>query len=221
MVIKEMAAAYLHEKVANIIVKRFDKKIRILELGSGQGAFANRLFDMGFKDIVCVDINKENFKLDNKVEFLKCDLNTDFSEKISERFDLVVSLEVIEHVENPWHFFREVKKTLSENGKFIFSTPNIDTIKSKLTFLKKGRFSFFYHGDYEDSGHITPLPKFILYYLIEKNNFKKKVYTQNVKYNYNFKKISHIFKFIMHYIIGIFFVKEPDFGQIHIFLLEK
>lgn len=42
---------------------------------------------------------------------------------IDEKFDLIYSLEVIEHIENPYIFLKEIKSLLKPDGKFFLTTP--------------------------------------------------------------------------------------------------
>lgn len=50
------------------------------------------------------------------------------SELESESFDMVVSVEVLEHVEEDAKFIREVHRVLKPGGKFIMTTPNGDFV---------------------------------------------------------------------------------------------
>jgi SAM-dependent methyltransferase len=54
--------------------------------------------------------------------------NSDLSD---ETFDLVVSVEVLEHVEADEKFVSEVKRVLRRGGKFLMTTPNGDWVENK------------------------------------------------------------------------------------------
>jgi len=82
-------------------------------------------------------------------------------------FDYIVSVETIEHIENPWNLIRNFYRVLVPDGELILTTPNICNIPSRATFLMRCDFHRF--GDYED--HISPLPWFILRRLLETNGF--------------------------------------------------
>lgn len=49
----------------------------------------------------------------------------------SDSFDLVVSVEVLEHVEEDQKFVSEVSRVLKPNGLFIMTTPNGDFVKNQ------------------------------------------------------------------------------------------
>ena len=58
-------------------------------------------------------------------------------------FDLVVSVEGVEHLENPHLFLREVNRVLKHDGWLILTTPNIVSLRSRVRFLGSG----FFHRD--------------------------------------------------------------------------
>jgi len=59
-----------------------------------------------YKDVYRVNMNKEKFPFADNC------------------FDTAIAGEVVEHVENPSFFLREINRTLKPNGKFIVSTPH-------------------------------------------------------------------------------------------------
>jgi SAM-dependent methyltransferase len=70
----------------------------------------------------------------------------DLNEKLplpDKSFDVVVSVEGIEHLENPHLFLREVNRVLKDGGALILTTPNIVSLRSRVRFLGSG----FFHRD--------------------------------------------------------------------------
>ena len=55
-----------------------------------------------------------------------------------ESFDLVISLEGIEHLENGFAFVREIGRLLRPGGIFILTTPNVISIRSRVRFFGSG-----------------------------------------------------------------------------------
>jgi 2-polyprenyl-3-methyl-5-hydroxy-6-metoxy-1,4-benzoquinol methylase len=55
-------------------------------------------------------------------------------------FDLAISTEGIEHLENHFAFFREVWRVLRPNGILILTTPNVTALRSRVRFFGSGFF---------------------------------------------------------------------------------
>ncbi|GAH32487.1 unnamed protein product, partial [marine sediment metagenome] len=88
-----------------------------------------------------------------------CDLNLPWPYP-SEWADIILSVEVIEHLENPWHHFREVKRVLKPEGVLILAVPNI---LAPLTLGMWPYFNWFGPNEWDISnniGHINPMPIF-------------------------------------------------------------
>lgn len=58
-------------------------------------------------------------------------------------FDLVTSVEGVEHLENPHAFLAEIHRVLKPGGRCIVTTPNIVAIRSRVRFFGSG----FYNQD--------------------------------------------------------------------------
>lgn len=69
---------------------------------------------------------------------------------------VIVAVEVIEHLHSPYEFMRIAKEHLEPNGFLVFSTPNNDSIKSRLYFLKNKCFPLFWN-EYAERTHYNPV----------------------------------------------------------------
>ena len=85
--------------------------------------------------------------------FKQCDLNGPWPYP-DNWADVILSVEVIEHLENPWHHLREAKRVLKPSGVLILTTPNILSKVDREKFLREGIFTWFPSED-----HINPIPK--------------------------------------------------------------
>lgn len=150
--IKPMAVDRVHETVLKIIDIQNG---RALDAAAGQGAISLKLLELGF-DVHAADINPRYFKAEG-VKFLQLDLNNKLPYG-DNFFDLITSVETIEHLHNPWGCLREFHRVLKDDGTLILSTPNVLTIFSRILFLLRGRFAGFLDVDFQESGHISPIP---------------------------------------------------------------
>lgn len=169
----------LHQKCFELVesLSLDKKKARALVLASGSGAFEQRLYDDGFTDITSIDFRPDFFKATAPVKFIEHDLNADFPD--IGRFDLIVATEIIEHVENPSHFLRNIARALTDTGHAIISTPNLESGLSRAGFLILGRLSFYTPADLQGSGHISPIIHHIFEFLAGRAGLRIVKHTYN------------------------------------------
>jgi len=85
-------------------------------------------------------------------------------------FDAVVSIEVIEHVEDQFHFMRELARIAKPGGKVVITTPNVSNLNSRVRSMLWGFPSLFDPLPIHDqdirflSGHIHPINPYFLVY---------------------------------------------------------
>ncbi len=147
----EYALPGTHELVVAKALRHFPSGGRALDLGAGTGALAQRLQAAGFR-VTAVD-GANYFEADS--EFVLLDLNEpDFDRRFTSRFDVITSVEVIEHLENPFAFLRGISRLLGENGVAVVTTPNVDNVAGRLKFFLSGLVR---PMDSNSPGHITPI----------------------------------------------------------------
>lgn len=176
--IRIYANEWLHEECYNQIEKLWlAKNCSILILWAGWWAFDQRLIDNWYTNITAVDLFPEDYKASNK-NIIQKDLNNDFWDIW--KFDLIITMEVIEHIENPFHFIRNIKKNLAENWTILLSTPSIESRYYRLKFLLTWEINYFSPFALENWGHITPIIKHLLEYNLWLNN----LYIKNISTNW-------------------------------------
>ncbi|HKY30582.1 MAG TPA: class I SAM-dependent methyltransferase [Pyrinomonadaceae bacterium] len=133
---------------------RLPQSARVLDLGAGEGAFTQRLLDAGF-EVSAAELEPGRFRLDAPCQNLN--LNLDFHDKWEGRFDLVVAIEILEHLHDPRHFIRNCLNTLTRGGLLLVTSPNVESWLSRIRFLRDGHFLWFEDADYHSYGHLTPI----------------------------------------------------------------
>lgn len=153
----ECAAAGLHAFAFRLFRRYVPLGSKVLDLGSGAGAWVMRLHDASYKVTAC----DAEPRTDSTFPFpySKADLNGDFSNGFPrEQFDAISFIEVIEHLENPRHSFRQIAALLKSGGVVLVSTPNASGLYSRLRFFFTGQMAMFTDAAYAvGPGHITPL----------------------------------------------------------------
>lgn len=115
---------------------------KILECGPAFGTFTAFMQKNGYRHIHLLDFVDTLHGVDRvKLEsFSEVDFNYDRMPHEDGSFDAVVAWGIAEHMENPYHFMREVHRVLKDNGIFIMSVPSIFHLESRILFFKTGMF---------------------------------------------------------------------------------
>ncbi|MEI7903621.1 MAG: class I SAM-dependent methyltransferase, partial [bacterium] len=138
---------------------------RILDLPAGNGLLSEALRGMGH-EVISGDINGE------RPDYRYVDMSEPLPFADGE-FDVVISLEGVEHLVNPVRFIAELARVTRGGGVIIITTPNVMNFYSRLQFLFTGVLYQFNpaavpgiaRGEVGDRGHVFPLSYFQLRYL--------------------------------------------------------
>lgn len=126
----------------------------MLDYGAGTGELLAMLRShCGSARMVGADYLPKPASLSDDVEWVRGDLN--YRLATDETFDVVVSTEVIEHLENPRHTFREFHRLLKPGGHLVLTCPNQESLRSYLSLMIGGHFADFLGPSYP--AHITAL----------------------------------------------------------------
>lgn len=110
---------------------------KLLDVAAGNGAMSYWANQAGF-DVTALDINRDLFELNN-VKFVEADLNQQFPVE-DDSSDVVVACEIIEHLENHFHFLRELARVVRPGGHVVVSTPNEHNIQCRWSYFTTGYF---------------------------------------------------------------------------------
>lgn len=215
--LEERTIGGLHDFLLSSVLPRYAiRKGRAVDLGAGSGALAVRLQELGL-DILAVDVNAETFRAD--VPFVRLDLDQlDFVAPLGTgSFDFVSAVEVIEHVENPIGFLRNIGRLLSRDGVAVVTTPNVDSAPARVKFLLRGKLRFL--GDACNDTHISPIFWDLLtrQYLprAELQLVGHHPYPPN-GYKVNLPRSAWAFRILARFLSG-----PALFGDSHIFVLQQ
>src|SRR5574343_406558 len=120
---------YILNSVANLDCKK------ILDVGCGGGILSLPLARLGF-DVTGIDANQVAIDIAKKqadgfglnVKFQNCTIE-DFNHE--EKFDLILAMDILEHVSDPDIFLNHCKKHLKQGGILVVSTIS-DSLFSKI-----------------------------------------------------------------------------------------
>jgi 2-polyprenyl-3-methyl-5-hydroxy-6-metoxy-1,4-benzoquinol methylase len=101
------------------------KNKKFLEVGCGLGYFSNKASKLGAK-VTGIDIGPNLVKINKKLTpsgtfIVSSASNLPFKD---ETFDVVLSTEVIEHVDNQKRAIKEISRVLKKGGILVITTPN-------------------------------------------------------------------------------------------------
>jgi 2-polyprenyl-3-methyl-5-hydroxy-6-metoxy-1,4-benzoquinol methylase len=133
----------------------------VLDFGAGTGSLASRLAgEPAVTSVTAVDLAAHasdppvDAAVARKIRWLTADLNASLP-LADASFDLIVAVEIIEHLENPRATAREWRRLLRAGGTLVMSTPNVESIRSVLSLFARGHHAAFTGKSYP--AHITPL----------------------------------------------------------------
>ncbi len=154
-------------------------KARVLNVPAGDGMLSKRLDEAGHS-AVSADLFPDGCANHDGCAFADMNEPLPFEDAA---FDVVMSQEGVEHLENVPLFFRECARVLKPGGHLWITTPNVMDLSSRLAWFLSGQKSF--HGALpnEEStlwgtdgtrwyhGHAFTLPYFQMRYLLRLAQF--------------------------------------------------
>ena len=138
----------IREEIMPLIPPKVNK---VIEIGCGTGTTLKWLKENNF---VAYTIGFEVNKTAASKATLECDeiivgnieKQTDILKKFEKSIDLLLFLDVLEHLEQPWKVLDYCKTLLSENGIVIASIPNVRSIKVTGPLVFYGQWNYQHSG---------------------------------------------------------------------------
>lgn len=131
-------------------VKNQRRRIKVLDIGCAQGQLISEM-DKEFVDSMGVEPNSHDFELARRkgLNVFQMSAHEAVSE-ISEKFDVIIFADVLEHLQNPEHILEKCKKILAKDGSVIISVPNVAHFSNRLGLLF-GQWNYKNRGILDDS----------------------------------------------------------------------
>jgi len=111
--------------------------LQVLEVGAGNGFVSNILKREGY-EVTALEPSDDGAYLIATaypdIKLIKSQIET-IEPALNSQYDVVVCLEVVEHVYNPKEFIRSIYKALKQDGRLIITTPYHGYIKNILIAL--------------------------------------------------------------------------------------
>lgn len=107
--------------------ERLQPSGRVLEIGCHSGYFSRFLMDQNYQ-VLGIELDETAAQAARRlgVEVLVRDIeNPDTIHSLSERFDVVFMMDVLEHLKDPVAVLRRLKSVLTPTGRLILTIPNI------------------------------------------------------------------------------------------------
>ena len=167
---------------------------KVLEVGAGIGSFTNNYMSM-IEDITLSEVDKDNFEIiKNKFKNHKIDITRKTTNEINTKFDTIMYLNVLEHIEKDKEEIKNAISRLNSKGHLIILVPAHNRLYSKFD---------------EAVGHFKR-------YEI---NFFKNLSLENCK----IKKVIYLdaMGYFLYYLNKIFFSEETYPSKLKIFIWDK
>ncbi len=145
----------VYQMVATTLAQRHTGGGVLVDVGCGQGKLWSFVSDR-FDRYVGIDAVRYP-GLPPQTEFIALDLNTTKVPLPQDFADVVCAVEIIEHLENPRAFVRELVGLTKPGGLVIVTTPNQLSLLSKFTLIWKNQFNAFQQAPGLYPAHITAL----------------------------------------------------------------
>jgi len=113
------------DEIKEVLKELSWKNKLVLDVGCGTGLFAYGASKLGSKQVLGIDFSKNAIEIAKKTHKNK---NLQYQvldvKEIKSKYDVIVSLGTLEHVDNVLAVLKILKKHLTQNGKIIVTSPN-------------------------------------------------------------------------------------------------
>lgn len=161
---------------ADMYYEKLQEHKNIIDLGSGYGFFEEELNNRKDKKFNIEGIEIGDFRLQNYVggKVHKLNLMTDeIPEEMRGKYDLVISMHLLEHLNDPVQYLKKVRLLLASDSELLFEVPNLNAFLGEIS-PEYNDFIYLYE-------HVSYFTKDTLKLLFERAGYKvRKVYSREI-----------------------------------------
>lgn len=186
------------------------RNFKVLDLSCGEGEIIKELASEGC-EVEGTHYKDDDYVLKNPRKILKeakIYKNVDLDKTLpfnDGSYDLVIATEILEHLPSHFRIIPEVARILKTNGYFIFTTPNIHRLHSRLKFFLTGTHKLIrrrigWDLTYADlyAYHINPVDFPVLHTLLSLSNIKIE------KISFTYFKLKHSYLLLLYPIVLLY-----------------
>jgi 2-polyprenyl-3-methyl-5-hydroxy-6-metoxy-1,4-benzoquinol methylase len=168
----------------------------ILDIGCGNGKYLKILEKLGFQNLYGIDISSEQIKLakESNLFNVKCIDAVDFLKNIQEKYDVILLIDVLEHLDLEYsiELINLIYSSLKKEGKLFIQVPNALSPFSPLR--------------YSDITHKRAYSSFSIIQTLNTSDFKKITLFELFPYIHGLKSFVRniLWRFILKPLISAF-----------------
>jgi SAM-dependent methyltransferase len=111
-------------------------EISVLDIGGGSGVYLLLIEKLlRTRRAVLTDVKPPPEGLPSWVEFVRCKAESVDRTLEAQKFDVILMVEVIEHLENPDQAIMACRSLLSKGGILVITTPNLSSLLNRFALL--------------------------------------------------------------------------------------
>ncbi|WP_066377219.1 MULTISPECIES: bifunctional 2-polyprenyl-6-hydroxyphenol methylase/3-demethylubiquinol 3-O-methyltransferase UbiG [unclassified Anabaena] len=167
-----------------------NQKLRVLDLGCGSGSLSHKIAQHGY-EVVGVDDSASGIFLASQnfpdCRFIQASIYNLPENDLNQSFDIVIAVEVIEHLFYPRELLRAAKRYLKPEGRLIITTPYNGYWKN-LALALLGKMDSHYTALW-DGGHIKFFSVATLTNLLQEEGFDNTIFKFSGRLPYLWKSM--------------------------------
>ncbi len=173
-----------------------NQNTKILEIGCNDGSFITSLIERGYENILGIEPTLDSYLIAKNKGYNVVNnfFNKEFIEKdpqYENYYDIVISRQVLEHIDNLNEFLKSIRIVLKDNGGLVIEVPdhsmNLETLDYSLWeehinyFTKDTLNNLFQKNGFKVLHYETTLfsGKAMIFYAIKTDDFSKNIVNKN------------------------------------------